>query len=321
MKKILFALCLFLALCEPCVATESRHDTRPLTEKEIETFMPLICVDPIASEPDGDYGTLEIDCEDIIGNPEVDQAREQSGEPQDATLIPLSIFYGDLTGQNADEAYITVDASFETAGREYGDGILFRRESGKWKLVSWYPRGQMHDCVALPGGERQSMLCADNFGHNGKVFSTVSILRVPLTVFVLNKGPMGAENVKTILDLTDDRMWASSVESEGGVTSAICETYKSGGLFGPVKRSLLFSVQKIKRSSREGVFAEADIVYATPEDIARECAKPTEERDLRQIEESIGTAEFAIKDGEVVFIPPLPMSGMSLTGKISEIEE
>lgn len=217
---------------------DTANDPRTLRQDEIASFLPLICAKEIKGQKDKN-------CAQLVGYP--NQEADSTGFDVGLT----SVAYGPFTGANADEAYVTYQGDFEPHANNFGGGILFERKNGQWKLVRWYPGGQMDNCVAVPGDKPQQMLCLSGWSGQGVSTSTVSISTL-------------SGNAKTFTGASISGVSFSSPEIDANDDGS---GYACGLEHVP-NRSVLLGISDLKRSHGTDWFAEAKITFVRSNDLA-----------------------------------------------------
>ncbi|MGP6156655.1 MAG: hypothetical protein ACLPYS_03890 [Vulcanimicrobiaceae bacterium] len=263
-----FALVAFaLFFASSARAQPAAHDSRKLSASERATFIVLVCLKAV--EESGEFR-----CAHLIGHPE-----SQSAE---GNIALDAIAYGSFTAPAADQAYVTYDSMLEPHADNFGGGILFERTNRGWKLVRWFPGGQLDDCLALPGGGRQKMLCLSGYTGQGETDSTVSVQTVSAT-----SGPQA----QAILQGTDLR-GASDGEGCGSA---------------PKRGALLLSIDTLRRAEDPGFFAESGVSYATAQAVAAACTGGG----FEQLRASKGVVRFRLTNGAFRVVTPLQFARSS----------
>ncbi len=271
MKKLAILMALALSLAGASAATSS--DPRPLSHAETATFFALVCAAPIAHDK-------LYNCRQAAGYPGI------GSNPEPSQITFDAIVYGAFTKPGADQAYVSYSASFEPHATGFGGGILFVRRAGAWKLVRWYPGGQMADCVALPPAGTQSLLCLSSYMGQGEIDSSVWLNRVPDSDA---DGAFAAAAI-AILKAQDDRDAAS--------TDYQCTLKRAPS------DAILLSVDHIKRSGAPGILAEAVVSYATARDVAAACRA----KSFADVKTVNGVVRFRLAAGKVVADTPVPFA-------------
>ncbi len=271
--RIPFILGVALLLSCTACASDADRDSRRLNATEHNTFFPLVCQKPILHDK-------ENNCAGVIGYPD--------GSPGGSTFsISLdAVSYGSFTRANADQAYVTYAADFEPHVNNFGGGILFERTAGKWKLVGWYPGGQMDHCLALPVTDVQNMLCLSDWSGQGETDSSVWLRHVPPT----NSSPFWKASIG-ILKAQDAR--------EAGVAEPVgnyqCTLPRTKG------EAILLSIGNLKRSKAAGFFAESTVTYASVGDTNAVCRKDK----FAEVKETKGIVRYKLQSGKAVAVTPV----------------
>ena len=236
------------------------------------------------------YRSIDKDayCAKIVGYPSAPGESRLLGEIGRTKLSLDAIAYGSFLAAGLDEAYISYTADFEPHANNYGGGILFERTSGQWKLVTWYPGGQMDHCVALPPEKFQRMLCLQGYEGQGEMDSSVWLMKVP-------SHPNSKWSSYVAVLKAQDATQAGD-PNDGG-------SYQCSLPRGP-DEALLFAVDHLRRSVQPGYLAEADIRYAKPGDAAVACRK----KHLAQVHISHGIVQFRLEHGRIRVIAPEPFA-------------
>ncbi len=256
-----------LLLSSMACASDADHDSRALSAAEQKNFFPLVCKKQIPHGKDDN-------CAGVIGYPD--------GAPvEDKTSLSLdAVVYGSFTQANADQAYVTYSVSFEPHANDFGGGILFERAAGKWKLVRWYPGGQMDHCLALPVADVQNMLCLTGYTGQGEVDSSVWQRRVPRNG---DSGPFWKASIG-VLKAQDGR--------ESGNSNYQCTLKRAKD------EAVLLSIGDLKRSKAPGFFAESSVIYASARDVGASCRK----QQFADVEETKGVVRYKLVGGRVVTV-------------------
>ena len=260
--KIRIAFLLAAALFS-ATAASAGTDTRKLTADEQAQFQPLLCDKPTMQGTD-------LTCGALLGYP------GDPGATAGATLSLDSIAFGSFSKAGADEAYLTYDSSVEPHANNFGGGVLFARADLGWRLVNWYPGGQMDDCLALPGGGKTKMLCLAGYTGQGEDDSSVWVRELPF------------DNDFAVLKAQDQR----------GIGNDVAPDACSG------TAAVLLSIDALKRSGDAAAFALAPITYATAKDVADAC-KAGKFADVR---ESKGEVKIVLDQGKPSAITPMPFA-------------
>jgi hypothetical protein len=280
MLRHLTILIVFISFPNMVFASETVHDSRPLTANEIETFIPLLCQNPVKNEK-------EHHCDKVIGYPDFYLV-----DNRENTLSLDAISYGAFTQAKADEAYLSYTASFEPHADNFGGGILFERVNDKWKLIRWYQGGQMNDCLAFFVNGQQNMLCLTGYMGQGRVDSFVSVFALKM-----NNSDFLRAQIKSILEAEDGR--------GRGPGNDNCEINRTKD------EAILLSVAALQRSQIPDFFAEAFVTYAKPEDIAKAC----EANNYESLKETKDTVRFILHNGEIEAVTPTKFKKLQATVK------
>lgn len=254
--------CLILVFPLIAAASGIENDTHPLTAKEKNTFIPLVC------RESGKHNKT-IHCTKVIGFPS-DSGR--SDENVDLSLD--AVVYGSFTRQNADEAYVTYTSpSLEPHANNFGGGILFERVGDRWKLIKWFRAGQMNKCLAFPVDGCQSMLCLDGYVGQGEVDSSIWVEKVPAQGESTER--------KLVLGAQDGR--------KEGLGNYQCSLKRAKD------EAILLLINDLKRSQVPGFFAEASVTYALALDANNACRKGR----FAHVKETRGVVRFILKNGTI----------------------
>jgi len=203
-------------------------------------------------------------CAEIIGYPDPDILSIDGDD-----MIALeAIAYGSFTLAGSDQAYVTYSSDFDSGTNNSGGGILFERQDDKWALLRWYPGGQMDECVALPGGDVQKMLCLDGSIGQGVDVQIVRVKQVGEELFVV----LRAEDVRETADP---------------------ESIACGSAQG--NKPVLLSIDHLTRSQDSGTLAEAVIAFATLDAVREVCAQKA----FAKVKTSEDTVRFVLRDGKI----------------------
>ncbi len=259
------------ALADPL---QSRSDPRPLSQNEMQIFLPLVCLNPA---PDGDSeeatGDTDFNCQRLIGYRDADRG--------DISLSAVA--YGAFTGPGAHEAYLSYSSGREPHANDGGGGILFTSSGKHWRLVRWYPGRAMEKCLALPGQGQQRMLCLVSHVAQGETDSSVWVEAVGSGQDVSLLGVLKAQDDRAALD-----------PDEASAESYPCM------LGGHTHKAMLLSIDSFDRSPAATEFARSRITYAAARDVEVAC-KSGHFEDVRTTN---GIAQYRIKDGNVVVSAP-----------------
>jgi hypothetical protein len=245
------------AMCFAGAAAAQATDTRRLTPDERATFEGLLCDGAKMQGKDLVCGTLH-------GYP---------GHPRGATLSLFAIAFGSFSKAGADEAYLSYGSSVEPHANNFGGGVLLAREGGAWRLVHWYPGGQMDNCLALPGAGKTRMLCLTGYTGMGEEDSSLWV-----------KAPPFGHDV-AVLKAQDQRGVGN------GIAPDVCAEQKPA--------ALLLSIDALKRSA--DAFAVAAITYATAKDVLEACRRTG----FAQVRETKGEAKIVVDGTRVKALTPM----------------
>ncbi len=239
-------------------AASAATDTRRLTADERALFEKLLCDQPTMQGQD-------LTCVRLLG---------YSGQTAGATLSLDSIAFGSFSKAGADEAYLTYGSSIEPHANNFGGGVLLARAGNSWQLVTWYPGGQMDDCLALPGGGKTKMLCLAGYTGQGEEDSSIWVRELPF------------DNDIAVIKAQDQRGLG------GDVAPSICADPSA---------AVLLSIDALKRAADPAVFAVATITYATAGDAAEACKRGK----FANVKEQKGEAKVVLDGGNAKAITPL----------------
>ena len=155
---------------QPMQQPVANHDPRALTGAEQAAFLPLVCGG--ASGPGGGFAQQ---CATLPGYP----SQDYGGAGLGLGLTLQSVIYGHLTGADANDAYVTYTASFESLATNLGGGMLLSGGPGHWKLKAWYPGGQAGHCVSLNPTGRAKFLCLYGGQEQGEEDSLLTVQNLP----------------------------------------------------------------------------------------------------------------------------------------------
>jgi|SRR5579871_4124514 len=257
--KIKIAFLLAAALFSG-TAANAATDTRKLTADERAQFERLLCDKPTMQGTDLTCGAL----------------RGYPGDTAGATLSLDSIAYGSFSKAGADEAYLSYGSSVEPHANNFGGGVLLTRAGSDWRLVDWYPGGQMDDCLALPGGGKTKMLCLAGYTGQGEEDSSVWLMELPF------------DNDVAVLKAQDQRGMGSDIAPDACNGTA----------------AVLLSIDALKRAKDPAGFAVAPITYATAKDTADACKAGK----FADVKESKGEVKFVLEQGGAKAITPMPFA-------------
>jgi hypothetical protein len=148
----------------------ANHDPRALTSAEQAAFLPLVCGG--ATGPGGGFAHQ---CTSLPGYP----TQDYGGAGLGLGITLQSVVAGHLTGEDADEAYVTYTGSFEPHVTNFGGGILFTGGPGAWKLKGWHPGGQADHCVSLNPTGRAKFVCRYGYEGQGEADSLLTVENLP----------------------------------------------------------------------------------------------------------------------------------------------
>ena len=260
----------------PCAAApDAGHDPRRLTASERAQFVPLACRQAVYKKDVGAYR-----CATLIGYPRA--------TPGVDDFAFDAIAYGGFTSAGAQQAYLSYATLFEPHAFNFGGGVLFERSGAGWRLVRWYPGGQMDECVALPATGRQRLLCRSGFVSEGEVSSAVSVRTVPPA-----NTPAAREGATQVLVSVDDTR----------TMPAFLKPPKSkcGKLADYKPRVVL--IDSLARSTRPGSFAVANLTYVS----AREWYGACKTRRWDKIKGSRKPVYFGLANGQVTIDSAVPL--------------
>src|SRR5262249_21247757 len=148
--RVAGAVC--LGLFSVCAAPlPNDHDSHALSAEEMKFFVPLVCRD--ASKLD----KADFECGDVIDYPGQAHSNAKGKDVVSGSMSLDAVIYGGFTKVGADEAFLTY-SGLEPHVFDYGGGVLFRREQGKWRRVKWFPGDRMEICLGIPGDGPQRVL-------------------------------------------------------------------------------------------------------------------------------------------------------------------
>ena len=254
--RIWTAFLLAVALFSGTAATAAT-DTRQLTTDERALFERLLCDKPTMRAKD-------LTCAAIRGYP---------SDAAGATLSLYSIAYGSFSKAGADEAYLSYNSSIEPHANNFGGGVLLARAGSAWRLVDWYPGGQMDDCLALAGGGRTKMLCLAEYTGQGEEDSSIWVKELPF------------DHDIAVLKAQDQRGIGNDIAPE------ICAD----------TAAVLLSIDSLKRAKDPAAFAVASITYATAKDATEACKRGN----FADVRENKGEVKIVLEQGRAKAITPL----------------
>ena len=195
------------------------------------------------------------------------------GATAGATLSLDSISYGSFSKAGAEEAYLSYGSSIEPHANNFGGGVLLTRAGSDWRLVDWYPGGQMDDCLALPGEGKTKMLCLAGYTGQGEDDSSIWLRELPF------------DHDVAVLKAQDQRGMGSDVTPDAcGGTAAV-----------------LLSIDGLERSKSPTAFAVAPITYAAAKDVADACKAGR----FADVKERKGEVKIVLEQGGAKAITPL----------------
>lgn len=217
------------------------HDSHELTAQEEKIFIPLVCAKPTPAKKEVRDSGYSYTCATLINYPD-------DGEPvaPTADFVPLAIAYGDFSGTKVDEAYLSYRSNWESHANNFGGGVLFRRTDGRWKVVRWYIGKYLSDCVALPDTVPQKMLCLGSFMNYETDATWIAV------------DSLGDDENRAVL------------AAEGHVFDEYDpDKFKKQCSKGDTDK--LLEIKNLRRSQKQGVFAEATVTYMTKKDYNNVC--------------------------------------------------
>jgi hypothetical protein len=241
-------------------AASAATDTRNLSAGERAVFERLLCDRPTMQGTD-------LTCAALRGYP------GDPGATAGATLSLDSISYGSFSKAGAEEAYLSYGSSIEPHANNFGGGVLLTRAGSGWRLVDWYPGGQMDDCLALPGEGRTKMLCLAGYTGQGEEDSSVWVRELPF------------DHDVAVLKAQDQRGIGNDVAPE------VCNG----------AAAVLLSIDALKRATDPAAFAVASITYATAQDTAEACKRGK----FSDVRENKGEVKIVLEQGGAKAITPL----------------
>lgn len=215
----------------------ANFDARPLSSAEQAAFLPLVCAGAGSGEQGYAHG-----CQGLPGYPSQDYGGAGTG----LGLTLTTVIYGHLTSDDADEAYVSYQGSFEPHANNFGGGILFHKTGNGWALSRWYPGGAMEHCLALNPQGRARFLCLFGFTGQGESDTSLFLVTIPA------QGPL---DLKPVLRASDLR--------ETMVPNANCGQRQSPA------QAVLLSIDSLGRNNGQ-ITAEVNYV---PADIATAACK------------------------------------------------
>lgn len=254
-------------------ASSADHDPHKLTQSERSTLYPLACRNATAT----DNGHR---CSALIG---------YHGAPAVQDFELATIAYGSFTAPGITQAYVTYATMFEPHANNFGGGILFERAGAAWKLVRWYPGGQMDRCVAVPGGTTQRMLCLWTFLQEGEIQSEIHVRSVPAS----NDDRARTIAAQVVISVEDTRNEAPFLLADP----------HGCGKRSDYKTSVV-DVEAPKRSMRSPFFAQSEATYVTGQEWYAAC-KTSSWSKIKGYPTTIG---YALNGGQVTFVSPIAIA-------------
>jgi hypothetical protein len=273
---------LILASSQPGLAHAEPpgSDSRPLSQEEMATFLPLVCLKPArmpaANAP---FEVTSFGCQDLIGYG--NDAMQGS-----ANLALTAIMYGPFTARDAHEAYVSYLSGREPHSHDFGGGILLRSSGQQWRLIRWYPGEAMRSCLALPGNGSRKTLCLEEYTGQSERDTSVWMKYVQ----------PGAVVRKAVLKAQDDRDAIAPEQTNSRSYPCI--------LGGRQHKAMLLSIDSLTRSRVAGGFGVSQITFATAQSVAAACAAGH----FESIKTSSGTVYYRVQSGKVVAIAPYQFS-------------
>jgi len=167
-------------------------DPRGLTGDEQAAFLPLVC-GGVSGGADG----YAHSCQSLPGYPSQDYGGAGTG----LGITLTGVIYGHLTGDDADEAYVSYLGSFEPHATNFGGGILFHRQGNGWALSGWYPGGAMEHCLSLNSQGRARFLCLYGYTGQGETDTSLFLVSIPGGGSQINLSPvLKASDLRETMD-------------------------------------------------------------------------------------------------------------------------
>lgn len=254
-------------------ASGNDHDPRGLTQSERATLYPLVCRNATAAE-NGHR------CSALLG---------YRGAPAVQDFDLAAIAYGSFTAPGVDQAYVTYSTMHEPHANNFGGGILFEHPRSGWRLVRWYPGGQMDRCVAIPGAAQQRMLCLWGFLQEGELQTELHVLSVPSS----NDDRARANAAHVLLSVEDTRDEAPFLLPDP----------QQCGKPSDHKTSIV-EVEAPKRFTRPPFFAQSAATYVT----GREWYDACKTRGWSTVKGHPTTIRYAVKNGVVTFVSSIAVA-------------
>jgi hypothetical protein len=270
MTRLLIASLLLSTAAVAAPVPGSANDPHKLSASEMHLFLSAICRGGVPTKH-------AFHCKALNFYP-TDGAAFNAKSGSGAGEISLdAIAYGHFTAPNAQEAYVTY-SGLEPHSDGFGGGILLRGADSGWKVVRWFPGGQMDQCVALPDPGPQRMLCLSGYTGQGEADSSVWL--IDLT------GSGGTLKRVNVLKAQDGR--------QGSNDDYYCKPAVSS------HRPMLLSIDDLKRGREDGVLAVSNISYAATADVGEACAQ----HHFADMGEHNGTVRYRYVQGNIKIDPP-----------------
>lgn len=182
MKRLVVLLLLLIAIGVGAYKFWPRHggesqpgvavnfDPRGLTGDEQAAFLPLVC-----GGAGGGADGYAHSCQSLPGYP----SQDYGGAGMGIGITLTDVIYGHLTGDDADEAYVSYQGSFEPHATNFGGGILFHKDGNGWALSRWYPGGAMEHCLSLNPQGRARFLCLYGYTGQGETDTSLFLASIP----------------------------------------------------------------------------------------------------------------------------------------------
>jgi hypothetical protein len=235
-------------------------DPRPLNASESATFLPLVCSGPSVDKNDDHH------CKKLLAR--------SSGDNVQFDL--MSIAYGPFTKTGTDEAYVTYGSIDEAHVNNFGGGILFARDGGKWRLAKWFMGKLMEECVRVPGGSTVRMLCYGGYSNMGEGDAWIDVMSLK------SGAPESYTIVRAEHTLDSGLPWRPN-GCKGG----------TGG------KAMLLDLEVPKPSSADGAFATSSVTYETAANYAKRCTGGA-------LHATHGVVKFRNDGGTVKAVTPVP---------------
>ncbi|HUO93540.1 MAG TPA: hypothetical protein VMU22_11485 [Rhizomicrobium sp.] len=270
MTRLLIASLLLSTAAIAAPLPGSANDPHKPSASETHLFLSAICRNGIPTRH-------AFNCTALIDYPSDGAAFDIKKRNASGELSLDAVAYGHFTVPNAQEAYVTY-LGLEPHADGFGGGILLRGADKGWKVVRWFPGGQMDRCVALPNPGPQRMLCLSGYTGMGETDSSVWLVDF--------SGPGGALKRVNLLKAQDGR--------EGSNDDYYCKPAVSS------HRPMLLSIDDLKRGHEDGVLAVSNISYAAAADVGRACAQHR----FANMDEQSGTVRYRYVQGSIKLDPP-----------------